>query len=132
MKVAKRDLYILLAGLLIGAALILWLAPRVEEKVEYRDREVVKTRTITRIKERPGGGKDTEIIEEGEASKDTSLNVVKLAQKRYLLGVGASSPWSFKLEPEYSVTGGLRIAGPFIGALTVSKERVQIGVLYEF
>lgn len=122
----------LVAGFLIGAALIHFLYPRIEERTEYKDREVVKTRIITRIKERPDGGKDTEIIEEGSKEKDTKFKQEKVAQKQYLVGLGASSPLDKFDGPEYSILVGRRILGPVLGFVQASKNTATIGVLYEF
>jgi hypothetical protein len=122
----------LMAGLLIGAALIHFLYPRIEERTEYKDREVVKTRIITRIKERPDGGKDTEIIEEGSKEKDTKFKQEKIAQKQYLVGLGASTPLDKFDGPEYSVLVGRRIVGPVLGFVQASKENVGVGIIYEF
>lgn len=132
MSKLKLSLAALLVGILLGAALIHFLYPRIEERTEYKDREVVKTRIITRIKERPDGGKDTEIIEEGSKEKDTKFKQEKVMQKQYLVGLGASTPIDNFSGPEYSVLVGRRIVGPVLGFVQASKNTATIGVLYEF
>ena len=76
----KPVLTALLAGVLIGAALIHFLYPRFEERTEFKDREVVKYRTITRTIQRPDGTKEEEKVEEGRTEKDTKFKQEKLQQ----------------------------------------------------
>jgi len=52
----RRLAYALLAGAALGAGLVLWLRkPQTTERVEYRDREVVKWRTTTQTQLRYAG-----------------------------------------------------------------------------
>jgi hypothetical protein len=125
-----------IVGVALGMALVHYLYPRIESRVEYRDRVKVETKVITRIKvvKSPDGSTttDTEIIDTGSSTRDTSLVALKLAQKQYIVGAGAGFAWGRFEQPEYNLTFGRRIVGPVLGAITVSKERVSLGVLYEF
>lgn len=128
----NKTLAALIGGLLLGAALVHFLYPRIEERTEYRDREVIKYRTITKIKERPDGSKDTEIIEEGKKESDTKLKQEKVARKDYLVGLGASFQLDNFGQPEYNALVGRRLVGPVFGFVQASKEQATVGVLYEF
>lgn len=132
----KTNLICVFAGALIGATLIWVFYPRVESKVEYKDRTKVETRIVTRIKEVRGkdgtSTTETEIVDVGHRTEDTSLMVLKAAQKQYVVGVGVGYDWGHFEQPDYSVTLGRRVLGPLLGAITVSKERAQVAVLFEF
>lgn len=132
----KRDLIFNLIGMLIGAALIWALYPPMESKVEYKDRIVVQEKVVTRIieKKAPDGSSETitEIIDESKKEQDTSLLVSKIAKKQYVVGVHASTEYSWNVKPEYSVSVARRLVGPVFGSVTASSERVAVGVLYEF
>lgn len=132
----KVNLIYTLIGAFIGAAVIWQLYPRIEEKLEYKDRVKVETRVVTRIVERksPDGSSETttEITDIGSSTHDTSLQALKLAQKQYVVGAGASFTYGHFEAPEYNLTVGRRLIGPVLGAVTVSKERVMASLLVEF
>lgn len=132
----KANLISAILGLLIGAALIWYLYPRTQDKIEYRDRVKVETRIVTRIVERKAldgsSTTETEIVDTGSATRDTSLVALKAAQKQYVVGIGTAYNWGHFQAPDYSLTVGRRLVGPLIGAVTVSKDRLQAGLLFEF
>jgi hypothetical protein len=126
----------LVLGAMLGAAVVHFLYPRIEERVEYKDRVKIETKVVTRIVERkaPDGTSEivTEITDTGTSTRDTSLVALKAVQKQYLVGVNVSSTWGHFETPEYSLILGRRIAGPFLGAVNVSKERAGAALYFEF
>lgn len=123
-------------GAILGALIVYNFSRQIEEKIEYRDRIKTETRIVTRIVERknPDGSSSTttEIVDTGSRTQDTSLTALKLAQKQYIVGAGASFEYGRFQVPEYNVTVGRRLMGPILGAVTISKERLQGSVLIEF
>jgi hypothetical protein len=109
-----------------------FLYPRIEERTQYKDREVIKYRTITRTITRPDGTKEEEKIEEGEKDKQSEFKQEKVMQRQYLAGLGATFEYGQFQQPEYNVIVGRRILGPVFGFVQASTERITVGALYEF
>lgn len=130
----KKNLLLLLAGLIAGAALGISLK-KPQIKTEIVEKEVVKTdvRTITKILERPDGTKETVIdtIDKSKASSSKSETMTKILQRDWLISAGAHI--DYKLMPEYSLLVQRRVLGPlFAGLQGSSTGKVGLLVGMEF
>ncbi len=133
----KTYALVLLSGVLIGALVVHFLFPTVEESIEYRDRVKVETRIVTRtvtVRAPDGSTRtETETVDNSNSTQDTSLVSLKLAQKQYLFGVGVRTSFDQFSQPDYVVHVGRRIVGPFLGAISVGTDRrAEAAVYFEF
>ncbi len=120
----KNYVYSLLFGLAIGAATVWYFYPRVEVRTEIE--ETVRRDVVTRIVERPDGGKETIII---DRSKEHSTSVTEISPpKLWLASVGASSGDNLSRDFKYSASVQRRVVGPFFAGLQADTEG-SIGML---
>lgn len=120
----QKYIYTLIAGLILGALIVWQFYPRVEVRTETE--EVVRRDVVTRIVERPDGGKETVII---DRSKESSTSTTEeRPPRKWLASVGASTGDNLSRDFKYSASVQRRVVGPFFVGLQADTEGA-VGVL---
>lgn len=124
----KRTLLSLLAGLLIGAAIVYFQFPRIEKKVEVQ--KETQTRTVTRRVVLPDGTRTTERITDTVQKEATQSKTSP--RPDWMVGVNTNLG-RYGIGESYQLQVHRRILGPVsISAGISTKAEATIGVAVEF
>lgn len=120
----------------VSAVLTKYYFPRIESKTETVEKEVIRTDVVTVTKEvtKVDGTKETTttVVDKSTKKTDTKETQVKLdVRPDWLVGGGILS--NFKDKPEYELSVGKRILGPFLGQVKYQTNGyIGVNVLVEF
>lgn len=112
-----------------------WAWPVVQKETKIEEKEVVKTRIVTQVREvvKPDGTtvRDTVITDNSEETRRRVERQVERVLHNWVVGVGATTGYD-KLEPTYTLDVSRRILGPFFVGGRVGEQEAGVTVSMEF
>lgn len=129
----KRSLISLVVGLLIGAATVYFLFPRVETKIHIQKETETQTRTVTRRVVLPDGTRTTERVTDTiQRENERTETESKVAQAQWRVNVHAKASLQ-NLVPQYGASVERRILGPvWVGVGAYQDGTANVSVGWEF
>ncbi len=125
MSKIKTALIALVVGLLIGGSLAYLKPANVKEVVKFKE----KTRTVTKVVERPDGTKETTIVKDSEIQHESKRTQSGLPDWTVLASTSLNNPGT----PVYTLSVYRRILGTLaVGAYARSDRELGVGVSYSF
>lgn len=124
---------IVLIGVSVAMTRHFWPSLKLETRVEQK--EVVKTRIVTQIREvvRPDGSteKITTVTDNSEETRRRTDTKTEKAPSAWLVGVGAATEWG-AMSPVYNLQVSRRLFGPFFAGVSASKDQAGLIISAEF